>query len=129
VYFDFLESLDKRGISIPPVNDDMHQGEVYIFLNQILLHDSNCWYKANIQEIQNIKTVIPKKQIIICFGIFDIVLACNELTNLLALRDFLNLSQQYFEKKQTIISRPTNNIAKKFQRMINGDHDRELHNN
>lgn len=51
VYFNLLKSLDKRGISFPAVIDDMHQGEVYFFLNQILFHDSNCWYKANIQEL------------------------------------------------------------------------------
>lgn len=72
---------------------DMHHGEIYIYLNQIFLHHKRRWYKADIDDIINIQTNVSKKQILIRFSNFEIVLHCNDYTHLIALRDFLSLTR------------------------------------
>lgn len=75
--------------------DQLHHGEIYISLGQIFLHDERRWYKAYIKDIKKIKTVVARKELIINFLNFDVVLTCNELSHLLMLRDFLLLSHNF----------------------------------
>jgi hypothetical protein len=83
----------------------MHHGDIYIYLNRIYLYDDKRWYKANIQDIKEIKTILPKKQILIQFWNFDIVLCTQKYSHLLALRDFLNLSQNYLLNNNVLLPR------------------------
>ncbi len=81
---------------------EMHHGDIYIYLNQIYLHDKKRWYKADIEDIKNIQTILNRKQLLIRFWNYDILLFCKEYSYLLALRDFLNLSQNYFMSRNYI---------------------------
>jgi len=93
VYFEVFEPTIRE----QPMNNDeitqMHHGEIYIYKNQIYLFDGVQWYLANVNDIKEIKSNSTHKQIFIHFLNFDIVLFCNEYTHLVALRDFLYLSQ------------------------------------
>ena len=71
----------------------MHHGEIYIYLNQIYLFDGNHWYRANIDDIKEIQAIAVQKQILIHFWNFDLILYCKDYSHLMALRDFLYLSQ------------------------------------
>jgi hypothetical protein len=62
-------------------------------LGQIFLHDEKRWYKANTTDIKEIKTNVSRKEITIHFRNFDMVLSCKEYAHLMALRDFLFLTQ------------------------------------
>ena len=96
----------------------MHHGDFYIYSNQIILHDNDRWFRASIQDIIDIKSVIPKKQIIIHFCNFDLVLFCKDISQLSALRDFLNLSQNYLIEKSSGYPRAQTLIGNKFQREL-----------
>jgi hypothetical protein len=93
VYFDVIEPEMMDRISVENTDEQLHHGEIYISLCQIFLHDNKRWYKANIQDIKDIKTDLSHKQLIIHFCEFDMVLSCRDHAHLMALRDFLYLSQ------------------------------------
>ena len=126
VYFDFFEPMVKEKPEPPLVNDQMHHGEVYVYRNQILLHDDYRWYKANVNDIQDIKTIIPRKQIIIRFGYFGIVLSCKDISRLLAIRDYLNLSQKYFLKKRSRNMKPRMLMGNKYQNILHKSSDEDF---
>ena len=99
VYFDVVVPMLKDDSpSFYPYNQ-MHHGEIYVFQNKIYLRDDSRWYKANIWDIRDIKTMLPLKLILIRFWNYDMVISCKEHSHLLALRDFLSLSQNYFKSK------------------------------
>ena len=94
VDFDVLEPLiDNQSVTIIG-KDLMHHGEIFIYQDLIFLFDGARWYKANIQEIKSIKSISQKKQILIQFTDFDLVISCKDYSHLLALRDFLYLTQR-----------------------------------
>lgn len=80
----------------------MHHGDIYVYLNRIYLHDDERWYKANIREIMDIKAILSHKQLLIKFLNFNLILTSENYSTLLALRDFLMLSQSYFRSKNFI---------------------------
>jgi hypothetical protein len=96
VYFDVVEPTLDEHILISEPRKNMHHGEIYIYQNQIYLYDGRHWYKANISDIKDIKSLANHKQILIKFWNFDLVLTCNEYPHLLALRDFLFLAQKNY---------------------------------
>jgi len=94
VDFDVMEPLiDNHSVTII-AKDLMHHGEVFIYHDLIFLFDGARWYKANIQEIKSIKSISQKKQILIHFSNFALVISCKEYSHLLALRGFLYLAQR-----------------------------------
>ncbi len=113
VYFDVVVPLVEEALPTSGM-EQMHHGDIYVYLNKIYLRDDKRWYKANIRDIKDIKTVIPQKQLLIYFSNFNVVLHCEEYSQLLALRDFLNLSQHYFKQRRYIHPRSrilrTNNV-------------------
>lgn len=126
VYFDFFEQMVKGKPKPPLANDQMHHGEVYVYMNQILLHDEYRWYKANVNDIQDIKTILRRKQILIRFGYFGIVISCKEISRLLAIRDYLNLSQRYFLKKRSRNMKPRMMMGKKYQNILHRSNDEDF---
>lgn len=126
MYFDFFEQMVKGKPKPPLANDQMHHGEVYVYMNQILLHDEYRWYKANVNDIQDIKTILRRKQILIRFGYFGIVISCKEISRLLAIRDYLNLSQRYFLKKRSRNMKPRMMMGKKYQNILHRSNDEDF---
>lgn len=126
VYFNFFEPKVVKKALMPPLTNQMHHGDFYIYLNQIILHDNDRWFRASIKDIIDIKGIIPKKQIIIHFCNFDLVLFCKDISQLSAIRDFLKLSQNYFVEKNSGYPRAKTLIGNKFQRELqkikNNDH-------
>ncbi len=97
IYFNVVNPMVKKSIlSVLKNKGRMHHGEIFISNDQILLHDKKHWYRANIQDIKDIKTLNNQKQIQINFNNYDMVLFCKEYSQLLAIRDFLNLLQGNF---------------------------------
>ena len=103
VYFNVLMPIVTEDSNNICSGGQMHHGDIYIYLNRIYLYADKHWYKANVQDIKGIKTNLPQKQILIQFWNFDIVLCTQKYSHLLALRDFLNLSQNYFLKKNVLL--------------------------
>lgn len=91
IYFDVVEPMVGKYPSGEQMPERMHHGEIYIYLNRMYLHDGKRWYKAKIEDIKDIETVIAQKKILIHFWNYDIVLFCSKYSHLLALRDFLFL--------------------------------------
>jgi len=93
VYFDVTDTEVGELALTGNAVERMHHGEIYIYLDQIYLHEGNRWYKANIKDIKDIKSLASHKQIRIHFLNFDLILFSKDYSHLLALRDFLYLSQ------------------------------------
>jgi hypothetical protein len=100
IYFDLLESIDENDGSENINPNQMHHGEVRIYLDQIYLLAGNSIYKTKVSDIQKIQTDIAKRQIRITSWEHTIVLTCGKFSKLLALRDFLNFSQNNFLSKR-----------------------------
>ena len=78
-------------------NRPMHHGEIYIYQNQIYLYNGKNWYRANIKEIKDIKSISNLKKILIHFNNYDLLLFSKDYSHLLALRDYLYLFKEYEE--------------------------------
>ena len=98
VYFDVVKPMVNKLLQGGEPQKVLHHGEIYIYLDRIYLYDTKRWYKASMGDIQEIKPMISQKQLIIRFRNYDMVLSCDKYSHLLALRDFLNLSQNYFKE-------------------------------
>ena len=99
VYFHVLSPVLKKVVPLSKSQGEMQHGELYIHFNKLYLSDNKRkkhWYKANIRDIKDIKTLLSGKQLLIRFWNFNIVLTCKNPSHLRALRDFLCLSQNYF---------------------------------
>jgi hypothetical protein len=100
VYFNFqrpisnYESILIDRDRIKETTDRMHRGEIYIYKNNIYIYDGVRWYKADIKEIKEIKSYATNKLILIQFPDFDLELYSDDFSHLLALRDFLFLSNK-----------------------------------
>ncbi len=103
VYFDVFEPILDEQTLINESRKKMHHGEIYIYQNQIYLFDGKNWYKANISDIKDIRSLSNHKQILIKFWNFDLVLTCSEYPHLLALRDFLFLAQKNYIENNFLI--------------------------
>lgn len=100
VYFDFFEpDIIKQQLS-PRFVRKLRHGNVYIYLQQLLLYDNNRWFKVNMQDISEVRTVTVSNQLILRVGLFDLVLCCKEETQLSAISNFLELSMSYFKERQ-----------------------------
>ena len=126
VFFNFFEPKVISTPLAPPFIERLHHGDMYIYLNQIILRDSNRWFRADIQDISKIETLIPRKQILIRFSNFDMILYCKDISQLLAIRDFLNLSQNYLKEKDSKYPRANTLIGNKFQRSVHKPKNGEL---
>ena len=93
VFFNVCDSVIGHGQHISGPTEQLHQGEIYISLGQIYLHGNRRWYTAKIQDIQEIKTIVTRRQMIIRFWDFTLILSCKKFSHLMALRDFLFLTQ------------------------------------
>jgi hypothetical protein len=69
----------------------MNQGEMYIYQDKIYFFNGKNWYKANIYDIKEIKSLTHEKQILIHFINYDLLISCEDFSHLLALRDFINM--------------------------------------
>lgn len=78
-------------------NRHMHHGEIYIYHHQIYLYNGKNWYRANIREIKEIKSIYNHKKILIHFNNYDLLLFSKDYSHLLALRDYLYLFKEYEE--------------------------------
>lgn len=105
VYFDVVKTKIRRPEPFERNEKQLHHGEIYIYLNQIYLYDNKRWFKANIEDIKNIETLLRRKQILIHFLNYDMVLFCKKNSHLMALRDFLKLSHNYFLSNNIIPSK------------------------
>ena len=105
VYFDVVKTKIRRPEPFERAEKRMHHGEIYIYLNQIYLYDNKRWFKAKIEDIKEIETLLRRKQILIHFLNYDMVLFCERYSHLMALRDFLNLSYNYFLSNNFIPSK------------------------
>lgn len=103
VYFDVVMPMLKQEPLSNYTSGQLHHGDIYIYTNKIYLRDDERWYKADIRDIKDIKTMISRKQILIQFLNYDVVLSSKEYSHLLALRDFLNLAQSYVRSRNSII--------------------------
>lgn len=126
VFFNFFEPKVVSSALAPPFTEKLHHGDMYIYLNQLILRDKNRWFRADIQDISIIKTIITRKQILIRFSNFDMILYCKDISQLLAIRDFLNLSQNYLKEKDSKYPRANILIGNKFQRSIHKPKNGEL---
>jgi hypothetical protein len=95
-----VESIDENDGSENINPNQMHHGELRIYLDQIYLLSNNSIYKTNISDIKNIQTDNAKRQIRITSWEHTIVLTCGNYTKFLALRDYLNFSQNNFLSKR-----------------------------
>lgn len=102
VYFNVLKTLKNKGTHKKKIITQMRHGDIYIYLNRIYLRYDKHWYKADIEDILDIKTILSSKQIHIHFWNYDMVLFCKEYSHLSVLRDFLNLSQNYYMSNKHI---------------------------
>jgi hypothetical protein len=94
IFFDVLEPMTYN-LDLDNEPDDLiHKGEMYIYQKQIYLFNGLNWYKANIDDIKEIKSLTRQKRMLIHFLNYDLLLSCNEYSHLMALRDFLNLYQE-----------------------------------
>lgn len=116
IYFDFFKPEMLKVSSFQPLTKQMHHGDVYVYLNQIILHENNRWFKVNIQDILEIKTITNNNQILIRFGYFDLIIYCEDITPLLSIRDLLNLSAKYFREENPKIPKSKPTIYNSFQR-------------
>jgi hypothetical protein len=101
VYFNFItqkETGSKDQEQSEP--DGMQPGDIYIYLNQICLYENGHWFRANIGDIKGIETLVPLRQIIIYFSDYELVITCNDYSQLAALRDYLYLSRNYLLSKR-----------------------------
>lgn len=98
VYFDVVKPMVNKLMQGREPQKVKHHGEIYIYLDRIYLYDTKRWYKASMGDILDIKPMISQKQLLIRFRNYDMVLSCDKYSHLLALRDFLNLSQNYFKE-------------------------------
>lgn len=106
VYFEVVrQSEDEEQVNGYDM-DKMRHGEIYIYQDQIYLFDGKRWYRARVQDIKEIKSLTSQKQILIHFWDFDLVLFCREYTHLMALRDFLFLSQNNPVHDNFLLSEP-----------------------
>ncbi len=95
VYFDVQRSmLDPDNKPYFTESEQLHRGELYIYKDNIYLFDGVKWYKANVQEIKEIRSSAAQKSILIHFGDFDLLLFSDQYFHLLALRDFLFLTHR-----------------------------------
>ena len=94
VDFDVMEPMLGNHPATIISKDLMHHGEIFIYEDLMFLFDGSKWYKADIQNIISIKSVAQKKQILIQFKDFDLVISCKDYSHLLALRDFLYLAKK-----------------------------------
>ena len=93
VSFDVIEPIGEKK-KMKSLKYLSRHGEIFIYQNQIFLHDGNRWYKADIQDIKEIKSLSNQKRILIHFNNFDLILSCLEHSHLLALRDYLFLAHK-----------------------------------
>jgi hypothetical protein len=75
------------------IKEPMNQGEMYIYQDKIYFYNGENWYRANIYDIREIKSLTHEKQILIHFINYDLLISCDDFSHLLALRDFLNMYQ------------------------------------
>jgi len=85
----------------PPVQqvNQMYHGSINISLNRIYLNSNDQSYKAEIQDIKSIETQMNKKLLLIHFWDQDMVIACKQQSQLVALRDLISLSRNYLTSR------------------------------
>ena len=93
VFFNVKQPAEDN-IHIANALDKMHRGELYIYQNNIFLFDGLRWYRADINDIREIHSSAANKQILIQFWNYDLLLFSNDYSHLLALRDFIFLSNR-----------------------------------
>ncbi len=103
VYFNFITQKDK-GLTNKeqPKSEAIQPCDIYIYLNRICLFENGHWFRANIQDIKGIETIIPLRQVIIYFKDYELVITCNDYSQLAALRDYLYLSRNYLLSNKII---------------------------
>jgi hypothetical protein len=95
VYFDFFQpELIKERLS-PRFTQQLRHGDVYIYLNQLILHERGRWFRVQVSDIVNIKVIPEDNQIITRVGWFDLVICCGNEGQLLAIKNFLELIRNY----------------------------------
>jgi hypothetical protein len=80
------------------IKKPMNHGEMYIYQDNIYFYNGLNWYKANIYDIKEIKSLTHEKQILIHFINYDLLISCDDFSHLQALRDFLNLYHDHPHK-------------------------------
>ncbi len=91
VYFDFCESKVQNHNHTPKFTKNLHHGDVYIYLNQLILHENGRWFRVKVSDIVEVKTLPNHKQLLIHVCWFDLILYCKEESHLSAISNFLNL--------------------------------------
>ena len=99
VYFNVIMQTSSEDGPVAQPSNQMRHGEVYISLNRIYLNSGNQSYKGDIQDIKSIETEMRRKLILIRFWNLDMVIACKEQSELLALRDVISLSRNYLSSR------------------------------
>jgi hypothetical protein len=91
VYFDLYESRANNNLNTPKFTQELHHGDVYIYPNQLILHENGRWLRVKVSDIVEVKTLPNHKQLLIQVCWFDLILYCKEESHLTAISNFLNL--------------------------------------
>ena len=100
VYFDFFQpELIKERLS-PRFTHKLRHGDVYIYLNQLILHEHGRWFRVLVSDIVDLKVLPEDNQIIARVGWFDLVICCTEEGQLMAIKNFLELIRNYAHERE-----------------------------
>jgi len=69
------------------------KGKLFLFKTQIILGDEDKWYKINVEDIDDIVSVVDKQKVSLKFDDFNVILYCDNYSHLRALRDYIYINK------------------------------------
>ena len=69
------------------------KGKLFLFDSQIILGDEDRWYKIDVDDIDDIVSMVEKQKVSLKFDDFNVVLYCDNYSHLRALRDYIYINK------------------------------------
>ena len=101
VHFGVAYNIDHFDDEGQVFSTPLKSGELYVHQGVIYLGLKDRWYKVDIRDIKEFKSLNKKKKLELVFDSFKVCLYTDQYSHLNALRDILFIVQNRIEKAET----------------------------